>query len=392
MKNKKILLSFIVLAGLVSLSQAQSRYRSSLSAVDTAGFYRVDLPMDMTGKSAPLLTDVRITDEAGKEIAYLLRKDAYTKEESMFIPYPVEFLTSDDRKTRIVVETGGDEISTLALNIKNADARKTATLEGSNDRIQWFSVREKVILSANYSQEQPEAYATLDLPLSDYLYYKLTVDDSLSAPLNIKHIGQIKSTSESFRHMLEIPVKKTSTLDSAGTTTVTIDYAARQAIKNVRFYISAPAFYKRDMYISGESRTFTLRSDDTSSLLIRCNQRTDRMTVRIQNNDNTPLSIDSVRAYTDKLFLVAYLPEPGNYFLTYGDSTAQQPDYDLISFADKIPATPQKLSILSTETTIAPPVEDTNHFLAFLKKYGIWAIIVIVSAQVLYSVWKMSKK
>lgn len=393
MKSKKNLLLFVLLISLSPGILAQARYRSPLSEVTAEGFYALDIPVSVVEQATRGLVDLRITNKNGKEIAYLIKKDAHSEGKQEFIPYKYSRLASKEHKTRILIETEGDTISSLTLNIKNADIHKVGSIEGSNDRFQWFGIKENINFSGSYSPAETNTYVTLDLPRSDYRYYQLTIDDSLSAPLNITDVGQIVNSYSEYRYLTELPIQNTSIRDSFDITIITLDYVHKYDIKAIHFYISAPAFYKRLIICDNNQTSSILDSDRPNSSTLSCDFYTNRVAFKICNKNDRPLQIDSIKTYADKFILITYLPEVGNYYLTYADSTAQQPNYDLSYFENKIPENPQTLTILSTEQIVSPAkTTSENLFLFYLKKYGIWTIIILVSAQILYSVWKMARK
>jgi hypothetical protein len=57
------------------------------------------------------------------------------------------------------------------------------------------------------------------------------------------------------------------------------------------------------------------------------------------NQDNQPLTIDTIKVKGYEHELIARFAEQASYFLTYGNKTAASPHYDLDCFADKIPET-----------------------------------------------------
>ena len=56
----------------------------------------------------------------------------------------------------------------------------------------------------------------------------------------------------------------------------------------------------------------------------------------ISNEDNPPIKITGIRAFQHAEYIIAYLEANKSYTLTFGDSLAQAPVYDLTYFKDSI--------------------------------------------------------
>lgn len=80
---------------------AQPLYKASLPVVDTTDFYRIDLPYDVLGASRPDLADIRIKDEKGSDVAWLLRKASFPEQMLLDIPLKKSEIRTDGKYTDI---------------------------------------------------------------------------------------------------------------------------------------------------------------------------------------------------------------------------------------------------------------------------------------------------
>lgn len=393
------------------LLTAQPHYRAKLQQVKQDGFYAIDLPVEIIGNAKADFSDLRIITTEGVEVPYIIKKDASSTICNEFIPYPVMPQPQSNRATCIEIQTEGEKVASFVLNIKNTDTRKKASLKGSNDHHNWFSVKEDLNLSEIYNDQATHTYYKIEFPLSDYNYYQLSVNDSLAAPINILGIGKIDRQLLVKRNRLEIPSDSISIVNENEYTVITITYPGQYQISDLLFYISGPQFYNREIYIynptskgkpqvSGrkkklevfpEYQYYTLNSEDKDTRSIRYNYYTGKIKIGISNGNNPPLTIDSIRTYTDKFYLVTQLQDSIAYSLTYGDVHAIRPDYDLSFFADKIPVQLEHLKIGIPENQYQETTKDSM-FMTFVKKYGIWTIIVLVIFQILYIVRKITRR
>ncbi len=396
-------------------ASAQPRYNAEIPPVNSKNFYTIDLPVGVVGKAKSDLSDLRIIDTNGKEIPFIIKKDIRTNNRDEFIPYRIVVKAEVNRHTDIEIETQGEKVSSFILNIKNTDTQKQAILKGSNDRNRWYTVKEDLLLSEIYNQNTTNTLLKLHFPLSDYKYYLLSINDSLFAPLNIIEIGKMDYRSEVQYNRLKIPHRELYTENKDGNTYITIRFNDKYNLSDILFYISEPQFYNRPITLSvpqeerrmpqvrqnrkrkkepapAEARYYTLNSNNQDSHTIRYNEYTDVLHIMIRNHDNLPLKIDSIITYCDKYYLVAWLNDSVLYRLTYGDTQASMPVYDLAFFENNISATTDHLTLKAIKSVQNEAGTPKSPWTSLFKIYGIWVIIVIVISQIMYLVWKMTRK
>ena len=96
----------------------------------------------------------------------------------------------------------------------------------------------------------------------------------------------------------------------------------------------------------------------------------------IENDDNRPLQIDSVRVEGNVYSLEARFDKPAEYFLFYGNTGAFKPKYDISRFTEKIP---------SSTTVVEIGVEERKNKIGisekvslFENKMWLWFIMTII--------------
>src|SRR4029078_11611021 len=89
----------------------------------------------------------------------------------------------------------GDKINNISLQIGNAEVQKTMSLSGSNDREQWFVVKESALLSSINNTNDVSEIRLINFPMSKYAYYKIEISDKHSPPLNILNAGTYRSAA-----------------------------------------------------------------------------------------------------------------------------------------------------------------------------------------------------
>lgn len=390
---KKINILVLLCCLTIGKGWAQPAYKAALPTIPKDAFYAIDLPQQVLGCTLNDFSDIRIKNSDGKEVAWLLQEDVRSGHDSEFIPYQTS-VTSATRRTNLLITTDRKPLSSFILKIKNADTEKEANLTGSNDGKQWFAVRETIRLNNISSTSETEALLYLNFPLSDYKYYKMAINDSLTTPLNIVGVGRIKDESFYERNLLEVPAQQVRMQEKGKWTEIELTYPYKYAIERVAFYISSPKFFSRTVNIAvpadvSWSNVLTHSNGNPQSFALGV--EASALKLSVFNGDDQPLTIDSVKTYIRKYYLVAALQKGGNYTLTYGDPKATFPQYDL-SFRHQLPAEIEHLTIKNIEQAaqLASP-EAPSAWLVFLKKYGIWIIIAVVIVQILLMVRKLMK-
>ena len=108
----------------------------------------------------------------------------------------------------------------------------------------------------------------------------------------------------------------------------------------LHFQITAPKYYDRAVSIfeivNGQ-KTFIkdakIISGNGNELYFSA--RTNVIQLEIQNDDNSPLTINGIRAYQQSEFIISYLEKGDAYRLLFDDFSAKLPSYDLASFTQK---------------------------------------------------------
>lgn len=369
---------------------AQPTHKAILPKVGNDAFYSIDLPYEVLGGARTDLADIRIVDGKGKEVAWLLQEDAESKNSNEFIPLPMD-VSSLPRRTDILITGAGEPLASLFLKIKNADVSKEAALLGSDDGAKWFVVKDRFQLRrANYSN-QTEALLDVTFPLSDYQYYKLSLNDSLSAPLNVIGVGKIKVESYNKQHLLEVPLTGSRISTREKETEIELVLPFKFQFERLDFYISSPRYFRRSLrLVQPLGGTVVLSDAGGSPQPVPMGGYSDTLRLTISNGDDRPLGIDSIKVYVRKYSVVAALEKNVEYTLTYGDPQAKFPQYDL-SFSKQIPGKIDRVMISNIERIPAEVSlkEESSAWLVFLKTYGVWLVIILVIVQILYMVRKM---
>ena len=361
-----------------------------LSKVDSSGFYSIVLRPDIAALVGYDGRNTRIIDSQGAEVPYVMTIEApqYNNVEWKSMKMEKELKRGCCTVVTLINEKK-EYLDNFLLQVKNAEIHKSASLRGSDDGEIWYAVAEKFEL--RFGELKSELVSEVfDFPLSNYKYYRLTINDSSTSPLNI--VGALR-TQEDIIHgsLIEIPDVTIESHDSLQdrTTWGIIHFDTAQIIDRIEFDVEGPHLYKRHATLlkevpykfNNETRTelqevhsFDIISGQAKPLFVGLKAK--GLFIRVDNEDNPPLKFTQVAAYQWKRTLIVYLEKGRDYKVALGKDL-QKPYYDLEYFKDSIPLHPSELEIGSLkEASVLKEAEKPATF--FTDRNYIWAAIILV--------------
>jgi hypothetical protein len=342
-------------------------WESPVDTVNKDGYYRILLQPDVTSKLQTGFSDVRIYDRDSIETPYLIYKDEATQGVDRFVTYQiVDKHYSEGCCSHITVKNSlGDPIDHIVLEVNNTQASREMTLAGSYDGEHFFALVDHFTVSSFDTYWKGERKTTsllrFDFPLTDYKYYRFNFDDwhwwwrHYEYPIFVVRAGYTEPTFIP-EECLEIPRALLLQTDSVKKkqSFVQISFADSQYVDHLRFSIStknksgdyyrAASLYQLIETQDGKKEQVFISSTILSS--VNANEinlgrmRVKEMVLIINNDDDRPLLIDTVRAFQVKHYLVANLEKGNKYCIRFGNDSIPAPVYDLAYFKDKIPAKP----------------------------------------------------
>lgn len=389
------LLFFLLFWGTNTIAQYSNyKYSATLDGIENQ-WHQIILPTEIFTHVNSNFSDLRIIGVTKNndtiEAPYLL-----TKSEDKTIVNKVDFKQINTVKNKLgsyfTFEIPSQKtINQIYLNFKSKNYNRKVWLEGSNNQHEWFTILANYRIVSIQNEFTNYQFSTLKFPSTNYTYYRLFVPkeqnvELLSASLIEKIIEKGKSVAFDFEQTI-------SNNKDEQTTQIDINLAQISPISSITVTVSDTIDYYRNIEISCVSDSIktekgwkynykTLYNGTLSSL--ENNQFNFESTIAqqiklsITNNDNTPLTIGSVQVEGYTHTLTARFTEPANYFLLYGNVSAQHPFYDLNYFKENIPTT---LSLLTLgETTI---IEKDNKPTAALFEnqaylWGIMGVVILI--------------
>lgn len=379
-------------------------YKAYIDTVPTNQFYKILLTPDILSRLNDNFSDIRLYDEQDNEVPYVLKKEQAIQYKTLFKEYKIINKSSSEKATILILQNPGkNKINNISLHIKNASVSKKVKLSGSSDAKSWYSIEDNYLLQSVYNNSSTSEVRMLDFPLSDYEYYKLELNDSLSAPLNIIRAGYYDTHTENGKYTAISQVtfrQKESRMNKQTLIEIMLDQPT--FIDKLEVEVASPALYLRKATIyatlqeKGRKRrrkstykpvSFAELKSGADNTIFLSDFRSKNFHLIIDNEDNTPLQIKNIRPYQLNVYLIAELRKNTPYTLQFGNLSVGPPSYDLQFFTDKIP---QQLPLVRVKKiTHIPPGQETHKI--FTNKNIIWIAISLVIAMLGYLSYQMLK-
>jgi hypothetical protein len=398
----RLITIFILLVCSISIYGQNFEYKASIDSIEHIGFYKILLSPIINSTLNENFDDIRIFDKQHAEIPYILYKEKPLNEKELFVEYEIIEIEhiKKHRYTRLVIRNPKKtSISNIVLRIKNADVRKRLKLNASYDNKTWFVLKDNYYYNSIKGENNNSEIRILKFPKSDYEYYELLIDDYYDKPINIIQAGYYNTFNENgkFTTLKNIDwVRK----DSLKETLITI-VSKSHYIDKIALNITAPKYYHREALILLKQvnsknkkgiktiNSFTLESNNSNSIIID-NIKEDTLFIRIKNNDNEGLTIESISFYQLNKYLVAELNSSNTYHLLLSDEKADKPIYDLHYFKDSIPDYLQIINTHSIEKLDIKEIGKDENF--SISKYWLWISIILIALLLSYMSIKMLKE
>jgi hypothetical protein len=394
-KNKIVLLILLTLPGVVLAQMDSYRYKRKLQSVAAKNWYTVKLPPALTARTLETMNDLRLFRVTGDttEIPNLIQS-LEEKNDTAVIPMTVLNRGTDPSGNYYFTLSQSNKrtINQIELDIPDGNLDWNCAIEGSDDQSRWLTIRENMRIVKIENEFVNYHYTTLNFPESNYNFFRVRIAGASKK----NSLNAILATVRSFR---PVPASY-DTLDMADwnvtqdkkekKTVILITLKERYAVNRIQlkirperdFYRNVTAYALRDsvktpkgFYEDWNNYQFTVISSLEPNTIAGSAVRTKKIKLEIVNRNDQPLMVEGITVLGVSYAVTAELAPGQNYWLVYGKSADERPNYDLVYFKDKIPANPASIT-LGDELTMAFPEEPTSPW--FGSRWWIWAVMALV--------------
>lgn len=392
---------FFILFILISTFEAKSQifaYQAKINKVDSSGYYHIFMPPAVTAKLNYKFSDIRIYDKKGKEIPYIRFSEDQLFKTSKFTV--LKILANQYKRTKKFTQVLVHNNKKLKINnfVLIVDDPKNSevwvNIAGSNDRKNWNVLKNNSRYLPEYTDSATAEVRIIDLPESNFNYYRIMVFDFGKLIFNVHKVinYKISNYNEEYVEVPKPSFEQDDTTES-NKTIVKIKFDEPQYIDKIKFKITYPPYYLRKAEITKKDTTsgkkirlqlydqnqkdFYLCSDSSNTLhLSRYNVQT--LFLIVYNNDDEPLKFSDVEAFQRKEYLIAYLEKGKNYIVKFGNSNVAPPIYDLKFFKNKIPQKCPVTTITGVKKIIRTHSNKKNIYIKPVYLWIAFAVVVLI--------------
>ena len=333
--------------------------------VPAIGLVKLSLPVETLNAARAGLEDLRLYDDAGKEVPYRIERPVPTgKITQPARPFQVSLNTTS---TVITLEHRlSQPIEGVTLETPAGSFLKAVRIEGSTDGQSWQTLAEGQPI---FRQPNGARRLYLEFPAGVWPRLRLTVDDQRSAPVPFTSARVHAATSEP-APAEPLPVTLLERHENPGETRLTLNLgAANLDLAAVQLETPEPLFTRQVtlatlVMLEDSVRERTLAQGyiyrvavegqpASANLAVPLGKqvRSRELLLLIKNQDSPPLPVTAVRAERRPVYLIFLAKTPGPYHLLTGNSRCPAPEYDLAGLN-------MDLKAVAVSTIQLPPPAD----------------------------------
>ena len=311
--------------------------------VPASGLVKLSLPVETLDAARPALEDLRLCDDAGNEVPYLIEHPVPVVKVVQNVKSFHVSLTSSN--TAIVLETGLTQpLDDVTLETPALSFLKPVRIEGSTDLKRW-----QLLEQGQPIFRQPDGVNRLHVsfPAGSWPWLRLTVDDQRTPPIPFTgaHI-RVAVTEPAPTGWL--PVTITERDENPGETRLALNLgAANLSLTAVQIETAEPLFTRHVTFAVPQVTEDTIHEQTigqgvvyrvavggqpaAESLLapLESQVRSRELLLFIHNQDSPPLPITAMRVERRPVYLVFLARQAGTYHLLIGNGQCAAPRYDL---------------------------------------------------------------
>lgn len=404
----KILSILLILQYSFSYGQIeQYNFKRELKGISEQ-WHKIILPNEVFGKVSQELTDIRIfgitTSNDTVEVPYLLRlasEKTFIKE----VAFNTLNTSQNEKGYYFTFEIPTTEpINQIKLDFKQKNFDWRVKVEGSQNQSEWFTIIENYRILSIKNEITDFQFTKLTFPSSKYRFFRLFIDSKEKPELTSASILQQEITNGTFRNY---GIKKFGIKENRETKQTEIDIELQMPvpISYLKINIKDSFDYYRPItikYLNDSTKTEqgwkynynTLASGTLNSVEkneFKFSSKTlQKLKILIHNQDNQPLTIDTLNVMGYEHEILARFTDQATYFLTYGNKIAARPNYDIDRFTDKVPLTLTTLEIGNELIIEKEQISETVPL--FKNKTWLWGIISLTILVLGWFTTKMMRK
>ncbi|MHC4587508.1 MAG: DUF3999 family protein [Planctomycetota bacterium] len=178
MTKSKIMVIAVLLASMVSnvfaLDLTKWKFQAQVTVEDGTGQYgRLTLTPDIYNSARDDLADIRLLDDGGQQVPYVLAKPGDITDRLKYSPSLINRSMNEDGAAMVTLDFGKQIVKNqIEVETGGNNFRRPVKVEGSNDNVQFFIIVEQAYV---FAVDYRTRFEQVDLPANDYRYLRISV-------------------------------------------------------------------------------------------------------------------------------------------------------------------------------------------------------------------------
>ena len=385
----KKVISLVVLF-LVQFINAQDATIGEINNVKKSGLQLVLLSPEVISEAENNINFIRIANKKARtDVPYAVYSIPETIEKS-FISFPISTKTKNDSVTSIVISnTKQQQLNELFITISNSSVSKSVNISGSNDGKEWFGLVQNHSLTNLVDPKLQQVEKSMVLPLNNYKFLKLDLNDKLSLPIECKNFG-IYQSKVNYVAQLELKNfnQKIITDNSKKKSLILISFEKPQLISRLDFDIRSDLYFRTARILVNRERKVKNKTEkyqeELFTFVLNSKMKTsfefqeifeNEFIIEIDNQDNPPLDIEKIQLFQIPKYILANLEQGEKYEIAVSNKL-EKPNYDIVNF---LPKENELLEVVTIENfkpiKSLSKVEQIQHF--WQTQWFLWIAIIL---------------
>ncbi|MBB1139817.1 hypothetical protein [Myroides sp. WP-1] len=390
-----------VLLGVSSVYGQAKAYQAQLAPVMESGYYNIELDNRLVGCAKDNFSNLRIVQQDTAdtmEIPYFIRAVQPSSKETKMIDYPIFQRIEKDSINRFVVHNPEKrEIKDFYVTINKADVVITASVRGSNNGEDWFSVKQKQPIYTDQTSSGGEATLFIGMPEGHYPYYEIELVNNQATPLKLNKVSTVVDT-HTYGQFSPILLQYDAKLTQQKNKTTLVSFIRQPQyykLNKVSVAIDNPQdYYRKAMLrdsITKVAIPLTLSSKGSNEFIVE-HVVVQNPYIEIYNGNNPPIVIKDVVLSALTRFATAYLHAGKTYDVIVNNEITEIPEYDIQHFKNEIPLLlPTVKTIDFTSSELATAKERSSETAGNMNTL-LWVVLSVVGLLVVYICYQTFKK
>jgi hypothetical protein len=311
--------------------------------VSKPGLMKISLPAETLNAARPGLEDLRLYDDVGNEIPYIIERPTPSPK---VVRAAKSFSVSLNlANTVITLESGiAQPFDAVTLETPAPNFIKSVRVEDSTDGIKWAQLAQGRPI---FRQRSGAANLKISFPTTVSRWLRFTVDDSRSAPIPITG-AQVHAASGGSAPVETVPVTISERDESPGQTRLAINLGAVNLdVARLEIQTTEPLFMRQISIVVPQVSDNTIheqvigqgsiyrvavegqKPSENLYVPLENSVPSRELILLLKNGDSPPLPVSSVQVLRRPVYLVFLGRDPGIFYLLTGNAHCDFPHYDL---------------------------------------------------------------